>query len=190
LQWCRVPPDTTHNSTTPQHTTAATHIVHYLNPKYIAMNTITKTLALAAVRASFLGNAYLPSGLLAVCLWLVACGFCFKSCCTVRLLTKICVTCTSSVGGASACEEDCAAATSKFTQGLIGTCSGGDGTTCPAGCQDEIDAYYTGCGGCGAWDDANGAIKTQVEALGCGGAAQTAPALFVALAAVANHFFQ
>ena len=61
-------------------------------------------------------------------------------------------------------------------------------TACPTGCQAEIDKAYETCGGCGDFDDENAETKAFVETWGCAGAAHATPALFVAIAAVANHF--
>ena len=102
--------------------------------------------------------------------------------------------CASAVGGASACDEAaCTTAAQTFIQGLTTTCNDddNDATTCPDGCQGLIDDYYGDCGGCPGFDETTApTTKTQVEAMGCGGAADTAPALFIALAAAANHFLQ
>jgi hypothetical protein len=96
----------------------------------------------------------------------------------------------SSVGTASACIEECTAASLAFATACTVTQTG-ETPTCPAGCQDAIDTMYSDCGGCesddGAFDDSNAEMKTTMEAIGCAGAAQTAP-LFAVLAAVANHF--
>ena len=102
------------------------------------------------------------------------------------------------VGSASACEAECeaAATTMAVTCALGGltesSCTiDGDAmtcTSCPAGCQDEIDKTYVACGGCGDFDSENAATATMLATWGCAGAAHTTPALFVALAAVANHF--
>jgi hypothetical protein len=67
------------------------------------------------------------------------------------------------------------------------------GQACPAGVQDTIDKFYVDCDGLSfdegrTWDSEKPNVKASAEACGCGGAAQAAPALFVALAAVANHF--
>ena len=67
-----------------------------------------------------------------------------------------------------------------------------DGQACPSGLQAQIDDMYAVCDGLdfgeqGTWEEAKAGSKAQVEACGCGGAAQAAP-LFAALAAVANHF--
>ena len=64
---------------------------------------------------------------------------------------------------------------------------------CPAGTQDKIDAAYADCDGESAndgitWDDWKAQLKTEAEACGCGGVASATPTLFVAVAAVANHF--
>ena len=80
---------------------------------------------------------------------------------------------TCAISGASSC---------TFTDDDM-TCD-----ACPSGCQDQIDSAYETCGGCGDFDDENAEIKTMVEAWGCAGAAHATPALFVAIAAVANHF--
>lgn len=121
------------------------------------------------------------------------------------------------VGSVSAdCHAECQAAaeamddqTNACSVGVLaaigsGDCTmagGGDGgdpsvtcTTCPAGCQDMIDDVYAKCGGCCDGDDCFDTdmapeIKAGVEPMGCGGASQATPALFAALAAVANHFF-
>ena len=96
----------------------------------------------------------------------------------------------SSVGTASACIEECTAASLAYATACAVTQTE-ETPTCPAGCQDAIDTMYSDCGGCeeggAAWDDSNAAMKTSLEAIGCAGAAQTAP-LFAVLAAVANHF--
>ena len=108
--------------------------------------------------------------------------------------------CVRAVGNASAdCKTECEAAATAmgFTCALNcvaeDTCTVDDnggmtGTVCPAGCQAEVDKTYTACGGCEDFDDTNAEVKTMVEAFGCAGAAHATPALFVALAAVANHF--
>ena len=102
--------------------------------------------------------------------------------------------CISAVGGATACDEAaCAASATAFVGSLANKCDDddGDSTTCPPECQPMIDTYYADCGGCPGFDDTTApTIKTQVEAMGCGGAADTVPALFIALAAAANHFLQ
>lgn len=96
----------------------------------------------------------------------------------------------SSVGTASACIEECTAANIAFATACMSDQTG-ETPTCPAGCQDAIDTMYSDCGGCTdggvSFDDSNAEMKTMVEAIGCAGAAQTAP-LFAVLAAVANHF--
>ena len=61
-------------------------------------------------------------------------------------------------------------------------------TACPSGCQAEIDKGYETCGGCADFDTENAELKALVETWGCAGAAHATPALFVAIAAVANHF--
>jgi hypothetical protein len=95
------------------------------------------------------------------------------------------------VGGANACLEDCATATSAYSTAAIS--AGGSNTdTCPDGLQEKIDDMYSECGGCEEggvnWDEQLGPnMKTAAEAFGCGGAAQTVP-LAAALATVVNHF--
>ena len=61
---------------------------------------------------------------------------------------------------------------------------------CPAGCQASVDGMYTDCDSelGDAWESSKPTMKAGVEAIGCGGAAEAAPAIFVALAAVASHF--
>ena len=71
----------------------------------------------------------------------------------------------------------------------------GNATACPDGCQGAIDTMYSDCGGYEedgqSWDDiAESTLKPSIEALGCAGAAQAVPAVFVAFAAVVGHFFQ
>jgi hypothetical protein len=66
-----------------------------------------------------------------------------------------------------------------------------ENSACPAGTQATVDALYISCDeDLGElWEAGTKAsMKTTVETYGCAGAAQSAPALFVALAAVANHF--
>ena len=61
--------------------------------------------------------------------------------------------------------------------------------TCPDGCQDKIDTMYKECGGEDAFDSQNEAMATSIKTLsGCSGAAQSVPAVFVAIAAVVGHF--
>jgi hypothetical protein len=70
---------------------------------------------------------------------------------------------------------------------------------CPSGLQAKIDSVfrdcdrvvYDDCNGCGTkttWEDQRSSIKPSVEKLGYRGAAHATPALFVVLAAAANHF--
>eukprot|EP01044_Picomonas_judraskeda_P012179 COSAG03_NODE_1725_length_3599_cov_136.169714_3_plen_146_part_00 len=112
--------------------------------------------------------------------------------------------CARAVGTASAdCKADCEAAIPAFqttcTAGAVAAALAGDCTvdaneemtctTCPVGCQAEIDNMYAACGGCEDFDtEAAPTMKTTVEAWGCGGAAHVTPAFFVAVAAIANHF--
>eukprot|EP01043_Picozoa_sp_COSAG02_P036845 COSAG02_NODE_2728_length_8148_cov_19.461921_3_plen_75_part_00 len=67
--------------------------------------------------------------------------------------------------------------------------SGGYGTDCKDPCQTQIDAVYADCADCDDWETTGEVgIKATADKIGCGGAAQSGPVLFVALAAVANHF--
>ena len=68
-----------------------------------------------------------------------------------------------------------------------------EGATCPDGCQAKIDAVYSDCGGMDEggvdWDSQVGAgLKTNVENVGCAGAAQTVPAIFAAASMLVAHF--
>ena len=83
------------------------------------------------------------------------------------------VTCGLSAAASGACT----------VEGEVLTC-----TACPSGCQAAVDKTYETCGGCADFDESNGDVKTVVEMWGCAGAAHATPALFVAIAAVANHF--
>ena len=61
--------------------------------------------------------------------------------------------------------------------------------TCGDGCQKCFDDMYSACGGCQDFDESLGpTVKTTAESMGCNGAAQVAPAIFVALAAAVGHF--
>ena len=65
-------------------------------------------------------------------------------------------------------------------------------TTCPAGCQDAIDATYADCGGTcdtkgGEWDDGAAKWAATITTTGCSGAAAAAPVF--ALVAAAVTFF-
>ena len=70
---------------------------------------------------------------------------------------------------------------------------GKDGsTTCPAGCQDAIDATYADCGGtCNLkgeeWDVGAAKWAAGIGTTGCSGAAAAAPVF--ALVAAAMAFF-
>eukprot|EP01043_Picozoa_sp_COSAG02_P043517 COSAG02_NODE_3797_length_6216_cov_4.330227_2_plen_185_part_00 len=107
------------------------------------------------------------------------------------------------VGNASADECQAAAAAVGFTaQTYTATCSCPNPTTafcatepsgdtkqaCPAGCQALIDTAYEACDGADGWDAVKPGYKLGAEQMGCGGASQAVPALFVALAALTNHF--
>ena len=60
--------------------------------------------------------------------------------------------------------------------------------TCPSTCQDEIDAIYSACEACENWAAVKPGAKLIATAIGCGGAAQTAPALFAAAFAALGQF--
>jgi hypothetical protein len=124
---------------------------------------------------------------------------------SASLTLPTCALYHSAVGGVKA--EDCTATSTDATcvacqASLISfvlSCSSPTaGQACPDGVQDTIDSTYSECdgltfvdpqGNAGAtWDSQKAGVKVGAEACGCGGAAQAAPALFVALAAVANHF--
>ena len=59
---------------------------------------------------------------------------------------------------------------------------------CPDGVQTAIDASYEECGGDDCFETNKDTMKATYEQMGCAGAAQTVPALFAAIAAVAGHF--
>ena len=110
-----------------------------------------------------------------------------------RSLTFVCVTVHRAVGSVSAdCTADCDQATTSAwtTCGITGTTSAvttGD-PTCTSGCQDSVDIIYSTCDCTDNWDINKPAVKATVEAYGCAGAAHAAPALFVGVAALVNHF--
>ena len=65
-------------------------------------------------------------------------------------------------------------------------------TTCPAGCQDAIDATYADCGGTCTlkgeeWDVRAAATAATLTTTGCSGAVAAAPVF--ALVAAAMTFF-
>ena len=70
----------------------------------------------------------------------------------------------------------------------LGAGSYTQGDPCPAGVQDTIDTMYKECGGECDFDDQNDQMRTLVGTIGCAGATQAAPAIFVAAAAVVGHF--
>jgi hypothetical protein len=107
-----------------------------------------------------------------------------------RSLTFVCVTVHRAVGTVSAdCTSDCAQAeTSAWTTCGITGVTTGQSTTCQSGCQDAIDILYSTCDCTDNWDITKPTVKATVEAYGCAGAAHAAPALFVGVAALVNHF--
>ena len=103
------------------------------------------------------------------------------------------VPCT--VGLASADWEECLTTTTTLSNARDCQCSFGcdEAATCPDGCQEKIDDVYSACGGLEEggvnWDTQNAPdLKTMVENVGCGGAAQAVPAIFAAASMVVSHF--
>lgn len=91
---------------------------------------------------------------------------------------------------------ECTAALDAFGAGIPADCTTDSPCSpCPDGYQAVIDTVYTDCDGqvvddegTTGWDEFEPRVKTMATNFGCGGAAHTAPALFVAVAAFANHF--
>jgi hypothetical protein len=120
---------------------------------------------------------------------------------SASLTLPTCALYRSAVGGAKAevcnaasTDATCVACLASVLPFMVTTCSNPTaGQACPAGVQDTIDKFYVDCDGLSfdegrTWDSEKPNVKASAEACGCGGVAQAAPALFVALAAVANHF--
>ena len=89
---------------------------------------------------------------------------------------------------------ECATATDVFSTAFAASPSPATPPVCPDGMQDLIDDLYSECDGQdldGAgtpWSEQKVSFKPHLERIGCAGAAHTTPALFVAVAAVVNHF--
>jgi hypothetical protein len=133
----------------------------------------------------------------------------------VYALTCPCSVAVSAVASAG-CREDCSAATAiwaRKTDSPSYTSGNPSGNAvpcdqrnldkpgyhkpaceCPAGYQDMIDDIYEQCGDCdntnvGDWQThQRDNMKKLAESYGCAGAAQAAPAIFVAVAAAVGHF--
>ena len=112
------------------------------------------------------------------------------------MITRVFAWVPCTVGLASAADpEECLTTTTALgvTTGCQNFGGGEAGATCPDGCQEKIDDVYSACGGLDEggvdWDTQVAPdLKTQVEAAGCGGAAQAVPAIFAATSMVVSHF--
>ena len=118
-------------------------------------------------------------------------------------MTAPCLTTHLAVGNGIAstnCEGDVAECTTAIVA-IQGGCmnaaaddadyeAGGDGyvDTCPSTCQADVDTIYSACEACTNWETLKPSMKTLAAAMGCGGAAHAAPALFVAVFAVLGQF--